>query len=323
MRRALSVLWPCLALVFGAAAASAQGAGDPAKVQAARDLAEEGFALYQEQRYEEALDRLDRAFRMVDAPTIEALRGDVLVELGRFIEAREAYEHVVRSTLPADAPPAFAKAQAKASEALAALKPRIPGVTVVIEGPAPPGLRVTVDGRELEAAAIGVRWPVDPGDHVIEVTAARGPIASRAVALDAGQHERVVVVVTSEGTPPRAGAAEPEAPRRPPQRTLAWVSLGVGAAGLGVGVGAGAVMLSKKRTLDDGCGDVCPPELRDDHDAFRSARTASWVGYGVGLAAGGLGAVLLVTSNKQRERGAKGTLMPYIAPGGLGVEGRF
>ncbi len=296
---------------------------DIARLQAARDLADEGYDLFEQGRYEEALDRLERAFELVGAPTIKVLEAETLIHLGRLLEAREAYEVVGRMQLDPEASPAFHAAKKQAAEALVALKPRIPGITVVLEGNHPEGLLVTIDNQPLEAAAIGIRWPVDPGRHVVEVSSDAGTIASRQIESRAGDHERVVVVLAT--TSPSAEAVSPvEHGRHRAHRTATWTSFGLGAAGLAVGVGAGAVMLDKKAELDDECRDVCPPEMRDDHDAFQRARNVSWVGYGVGSVGVGVGvALLLLQPRPEREVPETGRLRPFIGPATVGVAGRF
>ena len=319
-----------MVLLVGAPQAVAQPTEDIAKVQAARDLAEEGYELFEQERYEESLERLHRAYQMVEAPTIKVLEAEALIHLDRYIEAREAYETVERMDLGEDASPAFVAAKQKAAEALAELKPQIPGITVVLKGDQPKGLHVTIDQRLLDAAAIGVRWPVDPGQHVLEVSSDAGTIAVREVALSPGEHERVVIVLATE-PPPEKTEPTPE-PEPPPEQApppspppATWVSFGLGGAGLAIGVGAGAVMLNKKRALDDGCTDVCPTDLMSTHDAFRRARSISWVGYATGFAGIGVGLTLLLVQPRSESDRAKraGRLTPFVSPGAAGVSGRF
>jgi hypothetical protein len=319
-----------MVLFVGSSQAVAQPSEDIAKVQAARDLAEEGYELFEQERYEESLERLRRAYQMVAAPTIKVLQAEALIHLDRYIEAREAYETVERMDLGEDASPAFVAAKQKAAEALAELKPRIPGITVVLKGDQPKGLRVTIDQLLIDAAAIGVRWPVDPGEHVLEVSSDAGIIATREVELGPGEHERVVIVLATKPPPDETEPPpkiEPPMEQAPPptHHPATWVSFGLGGAGLAVGVGAGAVMLNKKRALDDGCTDVCPTDLTSTHDAFRRARSVSWVGYTTGLAGIGAGlTLLLVQSRSEADRVSRARrLTPFVGPDGAGIAGRF
>src|SRR6185312_11613323 len=59
-------------------------------------------------------------------------------------------------------------AQADAERARNAILPRLASVEFVLE-PFAPDAVVTLDGRQLPAAALGIKRPVDPGDHEVVV----------------------------------------------------------------------------------------------------------------------------------------------------------
>ena len=105
----------------------------------------------------------------------------------------------------------------------------------------------------------------------------------------------------------------------PPQRLWGIVALGAGGVGLAVGVAEGLRAVDKKSALDRACpGGRCPRTSREDLDAFRSARTISTVGYGVGIACVAAGAVLVITAPRARSTGEGTHLWIAGTTGGIG-----
>jgi hypothetical protein len=334
LRRGACLLASAAVLWSSAAAADEPVPKDASTRRAARQLAEEGAALYDEGKYAEAADRLHRAHELVPAPTIAVLEAKALVKIRRLVRAAERYEQTTRFPLDADSSDAFRDAVREAREQLAELQPRIPQLVVEVTGATrkTPGLVVTLDGKEMPLALLGMRRPTDPGRHEVVATLADGRTASAVITLGENQRQRVVL------TPSTAGAAQPsrepleevEADRgtgMPMQRTLAWIAIGVGGAGLGTGVVAGFVMLDKKKSLDDQCVEqgtlmACPVAAQSDLDAYRSTKTLSWIGYGVGLAGLGTGLLLLLTAPSEDEVGAA-AVSPWVGANQVGLTGRF
>ena len=102
------------------------------------------------------------------------------------------------------------------------------------------------------------------------------------------------------------------------------MSLGVGGAGLAAGIVSGVVMLGKDSTLESHCpNNRCPAAYRGDLDAFTTARTVSFIGYGVGIVGLGAGVALLLTAPREPRPSARATITPYIGPATGGVTGTF
>src|SRR5262249_55387884 len=111
------------------------------------------------------------------------------------------------------------------------------------------------------------------------------------------------------------------------RRTLAFVALGVGGAGLV----AGTIFMFKNRSdrgsandLCSGPGGVCPAQKRDEiaslDSSADSARTLSWIGYGVGVAGLAAGAILLfAVDSKSKTTGASTAVTAYAGPGSAGI----
>jgi hypothetical protein len=292
---------------------------DPGTRLAARDLARQGAELLAEGRFDEALPKLKRARELVPAPTIRVLEAVALARLGRLVEAAEAYEAVRRTKLTLKSPTAFRDAVKTADDDLAKLRPRIPRLVVQVRGASPESVTVEVDGYELPRAMLDMPRPIDPGAHDVVVWGPNGYHESRQVTLKEGEEQQTLFQVPAAAPPDRV---EPESDV---QRTIGWVTLGVGAAGLAVGAGAGLLMLEKKSELDEVCASdgSCPAPFESDYDTFRAARTASWIGYGVGFAGLGVGAILLLTAPDSSEAQDEACVRPWLGPTHVGVLGRF
>ena len=168
--------------------------------------------------------RLDPATgTLLNLGECEARQGRVAAALRHFQEARAALP-------PGDYRVAFA------DEKMASLGRRVARLTVKVSGDLPPGSRMQCDGVDLPAESIGVPTPVDPGAHVLTLSAPGHAAARADVTLTEGQ------VATSEIAPgpstlPDVGAASSGSP----QRTTGLVLVGTGAVGLAVGTIVGLV----------------------------------------------------------------------------------
>jgi hypothetical protein len=340
----------------GAALAISIALGVPAQGQeigereraAARDLGREGLALFDQGDFAGALERLERAHRLVRLATTGLYSARCLERLGRLVEASERYYEVVRMDVPADAMDVQRQAQTEAAREREALLPRIPKVTLRIQN-APPGTRTVLDGKPLAAALFGVAQPIDPGEHHLVCSEGETTLGETRFAVREGETREVVLELPAREVaapvapvapvvpvPPAATAAPP-----PPQpesaegggtlRALGWIAIGVGAAGVLTGAVAGGLAARKRDDLEEGCGDDggCPPPLHEDVDAYDTLRAVSSVGFIAGgvLAAGGVAMVLLAPSGDGAASAPGPRWGGRVAPaeGGawIGLDGRF
>jgi hypothetical protein len=90
------------------------------------------------------------------------------------------------------------------------------------------------------------------------------------------------------------------------QRTLGYVTTGVGIAGLVVGAVSGLIVLDKKATVTDECDDddVCSKKGKEAADTGKKLATVSTVAFTVGLAGVATGVTLLVTAPDGGRAGA-------------------
>lgn len=186
----------------------------------ARTLAEEGIALKQAQKYEEALDKLTRAQQIFDAPTHLLLIGQCQVALGKLVEGAETFRRLQRSKLDAGAPPAFVSAKKQADDELRAVEPRIPKVRIKLVPEEVEGFEVRIDGVVVPAAVVGVDRVANPGHHVVEVSAPGYRKAQVQLQLTESQVLPVEVRLERDGTPLASATPPPTYTPAPPPKPV-------------------------------------------------------------------------------------------------------
>jgi hypothetical protein len=186
-------------------------------------------------------------------------------------------------------------------------------------------------GHALWGAAI----PVDPGSHVIEVTAP-GKKPWQATAKVEGDKASVVITIPALEDAPATSQAS--APTGEPvhadasvagttRRTLGLVVAGAGVVGLGVG----AVFALKAKSNNDESFGHCDPIDKNScnqdgvnlRDSARNAGTVATVAVGLGAIALAAGGILFFTAPSGEKPSA--ILVPSVAPGnaGLALVGRY
>ena len=226
--------------------------------------------------------------------------------LGHLARAWTLFDEVAQRLPPTD------KRRDVAKKRAAALEPRLPKLNVRLSANAGLGVRVVRDGVELGSASLGTALPVDPGEHVVVVSAAGREDRSfkvivsereiRALEVEPG---RPVLTVPAEQSA-RAGAADarPLEPARSP--TLGYVVGGVGVAGLIVGAVAGILVMQKKSVVDEHCD---ASKQCDDEGLEATSRGKTWgvittVGLVTGAVGVGAGTYLLLSAGSGDDRAA-------------------
>ncbi len=305
---------------------------------AARTLVSEGVVHYRANRYDEARLKFLEAYAVAKVPTVAVWAGQAHEKLGKWVAAAEYYENALLMQ-PNElwVGNAQQQAQEQAEELLNALKPRLPGVKILLVGTNTAEVDVTIDGAKLANAILAVERPLDPGTHAIVAT--RGSKATtvtvtlvggekktltlEAPASTAQQQPSVASVQDARGAHRRPVETSTRPDSRPLRRSLGWASLGMGATGLVVGVTAATVVGIKRSELHDaGCnGNICDggsfSSRVDSYNAWRTISTASFVVGGIGV---GLGLTLLVTRPRQ-ESSTQVSVM--VSPGSVGFKGAF
>lgn len=312
---------------------------DDATRSAARSLATQGSEAYQAENFEAAYDRFNRAYQLVRVPTVGIWAARSLAKLNRLVEASERYLEIERTELAEGAPPEHQKAKEEARAERQELLARIPNVRVQIEGADPADVFVTLNGKVLQSALVGVNTPVDPGK--LNVKGVRGEQIVEATIEIAERQARDVKLVfkPAEAPAPAPGVepAETSGPAAPPpatvdsgaqrgpDRTLAYVALGVGGAALVAGGVFGVMAMGDKSDLDDQCTSDrrCPTSAGDAIDSYDTKRTISSIGLIGGAVLVGAGAVLYFTADAGPSGEQQARVGAFFDGRQAGVFGRF
>jgi hypothetical protein len=321
---AVAVLLSCASL------ASAQGR-DPA---GAEKLYDEGAKLLAAEDWAGACAKFDQSFSLDPAPgtllnlaSCAEREGKLALAWSRLRDARSLNADTASETRRAEI--------AKFIEAaITRIEPRIPQLTLRVKD-APQGTVVKRDGQP---TPIGAALPVDPGKHVLEVTAPGREPTRREITLAEGAKEELVLEIGAEGT--AAPPVVPEAPAatQPPEQDgkgLTGLQIGgiviggIGVATLGVSLVTGIVASGKESDLDAlGCreGDggtlLCPPEkVTEGQDLSSSGATMAGVSTAttfIGAALLGTGLVLLLVGGDDAQP-AQAAWAPRFGPDGAGM----
>jgi hypothetical protein len=310
-------------LLVSAAALSARAAhADPAApdLSTARQAFESAVSLESERHWAEAAVKLRQAITVKDTPGLRFHLAHCELEQGHLVEASLEYDRATELLRQGAKAPDVQKLLGPASEAL---KPRIPRVTVEL----PPDLSApsaSLDGKAYPVSELGLGVPLNPGRHVLRVTAAGRRPFEQVLVLSEGEPETVrpqLAVAPPPVTPaaPAGATALPSAkPRRaasshasdqPSSSAKLYFLIGesvLTVAGLGVGIGgqlaassASDRVASAQRRIDDvavGDGSACNrAELSGacsdlhsaitDHDNALTLSEIGFIGAGVGAAA--------------------------------------
>lgn len=218
--------------------------------------------------------------------------------------------------------------------------------TLTLEVPADvaqsPGFTVRRDGETVPPAAWGSAVPLDPGEHLIEVSADGKKPWQAKVSLGANADKQKLQVPPLEAGPAAPAAPPPVAPPQAAPSAdegskggsslpiIGLVTGGVGVVALGVGTYFG---LRAKSLNDDskeqGCNaqNECTPTGGEKRDDAKSAATASTIAFVVGgvLTAGGVALYLIGSSSNESPPAAALAVSPALGPNqaGFALSGKF
>jgi tetratricopeptide (TPR) repeat protein len=339
-------------LLFVAAPLRAQSSD----TAAAESLFREGRTKMDAKDYAHACPKLEASFRLDPATGTLLALALCYESSGRTASAWAAYADAAARAKQEGRADREKAARARA----AALEPKLARLSVALSPAAEqtPGIAVQRDGVSIDAAALGSSIPVDPGDHVI-VASAPGKRPWRTTVTVAGETRNVVVPPLDDAAPAEAAkvpptaqatpaiaasspsAAAPESAQAPSasssssssSRTVGFVVGGVGLAG----IATGAVLLVRagglsSQSVDEQAKAIANPAdtqsaaaAKADHDAAKTSQLVGFVAGGVGIAALGVGIVLIATSGHDASspRAASSPrsawIQPDIAPGHAGI----
>ena len=353
MRTSLRPSILALAAILAVFPARARAQTD-AERAGARSAGLAGLEAYSAGKYEQAVDYFTRAESLMHAPTHQLYLARANTKLGHLVSAREYYLKLTQERLPSSASKPFRDAQAAGDKELAELEPRVPYVTVVVQGGKnATDVQVTRDGEVIPPALLGVPHPEDPGTHTFKASATRMDSAPSTITLKEGAKETVVLtlnaVAGAADAEPAANAGkasagfaadsepEPSSSSRGPGLRIAAISgMALGAVGVGVGtffLVKGASSQKDADALYDACIKADNCDLPDVNDGVTKAdnkangeRTAGVVTTIIGGAFLVTGVTLLIvdlsaSSSHAEARGP--SIQPVLGLNFAGISGRF
>jgi hypothetical protein len=311
------------------AAAEEEDTGDKAT---ARQLFHQAGEAMSAGDYAQAADLYARSNALYPAPTAALGEARALVQVGRLLDASERYHALVDSELPEDASDAFKEAVVSARRERKLVMGRLPSLLITLEGDA----EVSLDGKPLPPAALGVKRLVDPGEHHIRAVAGERVVFERTVTVaESAVLEVPIRIATDEApTPPLPPRPLHDAPDDVDegasdggaQRTAGFVLLGIGAAGLVVWGATGIVYLGDRSTIDRECDarKLCSQEGLDAVNRGKTVGLVNTVSLFAGLAVAATGLTLVLTAASETTVALTPLLAPSTAAlgaGGLGAAG--
>jgi hypothetical protein len=238
---------------------------------------------------------------------------------GRLASAHARYAKLA-STLPSGDPRVEI-----ARTSLAMLESRVSRLLFMRGSGTPLEVVVTVDGTPIVGDVFDKAHVLDPGRHVI-VARAAGHIDHRQEVVVAAGKTRSIKIDLSQPPKPRADRAQSRslARRRMPapaeeSRTAGWIMLGAGGASMAVGAVAGLLVLDRKAEMKEHCDSdaICDDEGLRAADSGQKWSAVSTIGFGVGVAATGVGVFLLT-----KPRGKQSAAL-VLQPRGVVLRGRL
>lgn len=336
-RRWVMALFLVLATMMVAPSSSADETSDKAT---ARQLFFQASDALKAGDWAKAADLFHRSNALYPAPTAALGEARALVKVGKLVDAYERYNSVARKQLPEDASEAFAKAVNEARAEVGELEPRLAGVIIVLHMRRRAGgarvaysARVTVGGKPVPEAGLGVRWLVDPGEHVVRASADGYHPFETKLSMREGETKDIEIVLERDESAAAAASDDPAGSRRneraavgrgPSAMAVAGYALGgVGIASLIAAAVTGGLFVQQKGIVDDECdqNDRCTQE---GLDAVDRGKMLGWVNTGTlfgGIALVGIGATLvLVAELGDDDEAAELWVRPM--PGGAGAFAR-
>jgi len=301
------------------ASAEAASASEEDAIKAnARSLANDASSAYRSGNFVAAYDGFNRAFHLVKVPMLGVWSARSLFELGRFVEASERYQDVLKLELPADAAESDRQAVETARVELEQLLPKIPTLTVTVKNASVDEVQFTLDGKPMPAALVDVAQKLDPGEHVVMGVLGNEKVEGDVFLKEGGASQLELTfkpTVSFEGD----GGAGPGSGGNT-KKTLGFIGIGVGGAFLVTGAVALGVSLDQQSQLAVACpSGTCPPGQADLVSSFELMKTLTLVGFIGGGALEVLGITLVLTSPKKSGQ----EISLHTRGAGLALRGTF
>jgi len=287
-----------------------------AQTPVASELYDKGLAEMNERRFETGCPMLAESVRLDRRPgslftlaECQARWGKTATAVAHFDDYLAWYGRMSTSDQTAQRD-RYDLARARKAE----LEPKVPKLLLELPPDAPADTVVELDRTRLDRPAIGVGLPVDPGAHRVVVKTGGKERERRFEIAESASLTIKLELPELERSAPRpapvvrADEKKAETPPKSSDSRKTWMlgAFGLGGAGLVVGSVAGVLAWREKSAVEDGCRDhECNADGKQAADRLQRNALISNIGFGVGVAAIGVGVVLWSTEPKRDDRASR------------------
>jgi hypothetical protein len=305
---AAALLW----LALAALPAQAQRSPSSRTEQEARTLFQSGLAAASEERWADALELFRRSRALVERPSVLYNEAQVLVRLGRFVEARASLR-AFQAASGASTDEERARLE-RARALLTEIEAQIATLVVRVD---PPGAILEVDGEPSATTGPIRTLELDPGRHAITVRAqGRDPRSFTVALLSGTRSSETVTLAESSATRLVVEAGQADA-----RIEVDGEVVGTGRAEASVASGRHVVRVvpaegpARTREVDVAAGTTLTVDLGPS--SVSGGSDDVWIGLGIAGALLLVGAVVAGVAVATYDPGVEPPIPGQVGPGGV------
>ena len=278
----------------------------------AESMYQEGVKLMKAGKFKDACPKLEESLRQDHAAGTLLALADCNEKIGKNASAWAEFKELSFELKKRNKMEMAQQAADRAN----ALEPKLSKLIINAAGNTP-GLSIRRDKEEVGMAILGTPVAIDPGEHIVEVTAPGFQVWQTTIVIGATADTQTVAI------PPLAPLAKV---KTGPNKGLLYAGIGVGVvgvAGLAVGGAFGGLAMSQAsgakgdKTLCP--GNTCTPAGRSAIDAASTKATISTIGVAAGGALTVTGIVLIAVSGAFK-KGDESKAPPDGAPSPVKIQ---
>ncbi len=289
----------------------------------------EGKKLYEEEKYEDALQLFMLAWEHSHSPNARLYIARCFKALGKLRPAYDEFRGTLRdATEKLAEDDKYQGTQSAAAAELVLLEPKIGHLIISLDAGDAKDVKITLNGEPFPEVNLGSNITVEPGAMKVVATAPGKADVVRNVTVAGGETQAVAVYFLPDAGP----APQPTQPDEAESSLSTLQLVGVIAGSVGVatmlgGAGTGIAAGSKFSALEAACGDgpCTDAGYSEIIDSGKTLETVTYILLGVGGAAtlAGAGLYLFGGDDAPAEPAAKAMATPL--PGGffVGASGSF
>jgi len=249
---------------------------------------EQAVRLFKAGDYVKSLTRFMSLTGRTPSPNVQLYIGYCHVRLDHPVEAHQAFSLVLWQIEKLGGTE-YETTRSAAEEQLMALAPKLSQLTISLVR-SPPYAAVRLDGLPVEASRLGSPMALEPGIHVVEVTAPDADAIVQSVAIEKGGKKTVVLMLPARVETPslstrsneRASVSGDADSSR--YSMYAWAAAGLGVTGWGLFTVGGLRAKSTYADLQEQCASRCSDATHRQAVADGQAwQTVANIGLAVGI----------------------------------------